>query len=287
MMNPKKEICNTFNKQAPFYEKAAKVQLEIGTRLFERLDYLTMKPLKVLDLGSGTGFFSKLLKKKYPKSHIVSLDVAHNMLIENKKKQGIFNKWSLVAADMATLPFISNSFDLVYANQSIHWGGDFPIIFKEIYRILKKEGCFLFTTLGPDTFKELKSAWLSVDQYGHTNNFLDMHDIGDSLLKEKFADPVVDMEFLTVRYNSVEELLFSLKAQGVKNIHPERNAGLTGRNALRKFKESYQTFQTPNGKFPLTYEVVYAQAWKAETHLKNNDETYIPISQIRRKMPLK
>ncbi|HHT0594046.1 TPA: malonyl-ACP O-methyltransferase BioC [Legionella anisa] len=282
------EISKAFNQHAAEYELAAKVQQEIGLRLLDRLQYLSIKPQRILDLGCGPGFFSYELMQIYPKAQIVGLDLAHFMLIQAQKKQSWRRKWSLVAADMRQMPFATGTFDLIFANQVIHWGGPLTPVFREMNRVMKANGCLMFTTLGPDTFKELKYAWSEVNDYAHVNEFADMHDIGDCLMSEHFLEPVMDMELLAVHYETLPKLLHALKAQGVKNINPQRNQGLTGKMAWRQFEQNYSALQTEKGKYPLTYEVVYGHAWKGE-HRKTQlgIETMIPISQIvRRKSSL-
>lgn len=278
------EISKAFNRHATEYESAARVQYEIGRRLFERLDYLAIKPERILDLGCGPGFFSYELKKKYPKAQIIGLDLAQGMLIQAKKKHRWRRKWALVTADMQRMPFVAGSFDLIFANQVIHWGTSLPSIFRELNRIMSINGCLMFTTLGPDTFKELKQAWSGVNQYAHVNEFIDMHDIGDCLLSEHFLEPVIDMEFLAIHYETLPTLIKNLKAQGVKNINPQKNQGLTGKMAWKKFERNYLSLQTEGKKYPLTYEVIYGQAWKGEQRKTIlGTETLIPVSQIKRR----
>jgi malonyl-CoA O-methyltransferase len=279
-MNPKIEVCNAFNQHAVHYEQAAIVQSEIGNRLFQRLDYLKINPRFILDLGCGPAIFTTLLKKKYPKAIIIGIDIAYEMLLQAKQKQRLWRKWPLVNADMAALPFIDGLFDLIFANQVIHWG-KLTTLIRELNRVMSPNGCFMFSTLGPDTFKELKQAWSLVDNYAHTNSFMDMHDVGDCLLKERFLDPVVDMEYLSVHYNSLKELIAGLKAQGVRNINPARNQGLTAKSHWKAFERNYDPFLTVKGKYPLTYEVIYGHAWKGEQRLLDTGvETFIPISKI-------
>ncbi len=284
MMNRITEICNAFDKQATEYEKAAKVQNEIGERLFERLHYLKITPRYVLDLGCGTGIFTSQLKKLYPQAQVIGLDLSYAMLKQSRRKQKWRCKWPLINADMTSLPFNDGVFDLVFANQTIHWSSPLSAVIRELNRVMNLNGCLMFSTLGPDTFKELKQAWSVVDNYAHTNDFIDMHDIGDCLLAEHFLDPVVDMELLTVHYSSLKQLLQNLKAQGVRNINQARNEGLTGKNSWQTFESAYQALSTPQGKYPLTYEVVYGHAWKGSQHrIEKGTETFIPISQIRRR----
>ncbi len=282
-MKLKTEICNAFNAHAIEYEQAAIVQKEIGGRLFERLNYLNMQPRYVLDLGCGTGYFSKQLKQRYPKAQIVGLDLAGMMLKQAHGSQSLFKKWPLVQADMLKMPFPSGLFDLVFANQTIHWANPLPDAMREISRVMKVDGCLMMSTLGPDTFRELRESWAQVHQYAHTNVFMDMHDLGDVLLAEQFADPVVDMEMLTVHYETLPKLLRALKAQGVRNIHAARNPGLTGRAAFRAFEDAMGQLCTESGRFPLTYEVIYGHAWKGATHrVAGGTEAFIPVSQLRR-----
>jgi malonyl-CoA O-methyltransferase len=283
MMTLTNEISKAFNQHATEYELAAKVQQEIGGRLLERLHYLKMSPQRILDLGCGPGFFSRELALMYPKAQIVGLDLAKSMLIQARKKHSWRRKWSLVAADMKNLPFATGAFDLVFANQVIHWGDSLPHVFRELNRVMQANGCLMFTTLGPDTFKELKDAWSTVNAYAHVNEFPDMHDVGDCLMSEHFLEPVMDMELLAIHYETLSKLLTSLKAQGVKNINSARNQGLTGKASWKLFEQNYSGMQTDTGKYPLTYEVVYGHAWKGEQRKTGQGiETMIPISQITR-----
>jgi len=284
MMAVTNEISKAFNQQATEYEFAAKVQQEIGTRLLERLQYINMKPERILDLGCGPGNFSRELTLIYPKAQIIGLDLAYTMLVQAKKKQNWRRKWPLVAADMQHLPFASGMFDMIFANQVVHWGNPLARVFRELNRVMKVNGCLMFTTLGPDTFKELRQAWSAVNHYAHVNEFTDMHDIGDCLMSEQFLEPVMDMELLAVHYESLPKLLRALKAQGVKNINPARNQGLTGIISWKKFEHNYASMQTEKGKYPLTYEVVYGHAWKGEQRkTENGIETMIPVSQIMKR----
>ena len=284
MMTGTNEISKAFNKSAVEYELAAKVQQEIGMRLFERLQYLKISPHRILDLGCGPGAFSCELRELFPKAQIIGLDLAHNMLLEAKKKHSWRRKWSLVTADMNNLPFATGLFDLVFANQVVHWGSPIGRVFRELNRVMNVNGCLMFTTLGPDTFKELKTAWFGVDQHAHVNEFADMHDIGDSLVAEHFLDPVMDMELLSVHYKSLSQLLKALKTQGVRNVNPERNQGLTGKGSWHKFEENYANLQTGDGLCLLTYEVVYGHAWKGGLRrTATGTETLIPLSQIKRR----
>ena len=280
IMNSSQEICNAFHRCASDYEAAAVAQKEIGSQLFERLDYLKIEPRYVLDLGCGTGLFTQKLKKKYPKATVVGVDLAYAMLDKAKSSQSWRAHPAWLRADMHVLPFSNGLFDLVFSNQVFHWSPDYPALIREVNRVMNSGGCLMFSTLGPDTFQELRTAG---EQHAHANDFLDMHDVGDILLAEQFLDPVVDMEQLVLRYKRWPDLLRSLQKQGVRNINPKRNQGLTGRQHWAEFEALVLKHRTPEGKYPLTYEVLYGHAWKGEPRQTTQGiETSIPVSVLRR-----
>ncbi len=282
IMRFSEEVCNAFSRQAAVYETAALVQREIGEQLFERLSLLKIEPKYVLDLGCGTGVFSERLKKRYPNAVVVGVDIAEGMLACAKTKGSWLQKKArFVRADMHALPFESNLFDLVFSNQVLHWSTDWPKLTRELSRVMRVNGCLMFSTLGPDTFLELREE--KEGAFAHTNAFMDMHDIGDILLAERFVDPVVDMDKLAVHYNDFKALLLSLKNQGVRNMNVKRNPGLTSKGLWRAFEASVKTHQTEAGKYPLTYEVVYGHAWKGEQRrTEAGIETSISLSDLRR-----
>lgn len=279
------EIGQSFNAHASEYEGEAQVQLEIGCRLFERLDYLKMSPRTILDIGCGPGTFLSELSERYPNAEIVALDIAHSMLSMAKSKQTPQNTWHIINADMHNMPFAADQFDLIVSNQVLHWSHSLPAVLREWHRVLRPDGCLLFSTLGPDTFQELKQAFQQVDAYAHVNTFYDMHHVGDCLLKA-FADPVVDMEVILAHYTSLSTMLRSLKAQGVKNIHQNRKSGLMGKAAWRQFEAEMALSQTDTLKYPLTYEVIYGHAWKVVYQsVQQGGETTISLADLKASLP--
>ena len=144
---------------------------------------------------------------------------------------------------------------------------------------MKVGACLMFSTLGPDTFRELTKAWENIDNYAHVNLFTDMHNIGDILLQEYFLDPVVDAEYIYVHYSNILSLLESLKIQGVKNINKKRRTGLMGKEAFKQFKQNFAPYS--HTKFQLTYEVIYGQAWKGtQRRTVSSTETVIAVEDL-------
>ena len=278
------EVCKAFSTSASQYDDVAVIQREIGDRLFERLTYLAMRPTVVLDLGCGTGVWTQQLQQRYPDALVMGLDYACPMLGMAKERTREA-RFALLHANMMHCPIARNSVDLIFANQVVHWSLDMAVLFKEVMRILKPGGCFFFSTLGPDTFFELKETWSRVDKFEHVFSFPDMHDVGDQLMAHGFLDPVVDREDLVAHYASFMALVRGLKAQGVRNMHGNRRTGLTGKKAWQEAEQVYNsTWLTATHKAPLRYEIIYGHAWKGQPRSEQRDnEVWISVDQLKRR----
>jgi malonyl-CoA O-methyltransferase len=168
-----------------------------------------------------------------------------------------------VCGDIESLPLAAKSVEMVWSNLAIQWCNDLPATFAELHRVLKVDGLLMFSTFGPDTLKELRRAFDGVDRHNHLNRFTDMHDIGDMLVHSGFAEPVMDMEYLTLTYDDVRGVLQDLKSIGAHNATTGRPRGLMGKNAWARLVENYERLRS-NGKLPATFEVVYGHAWKPQ-----------------------
>ena len=277
-----RDVGKTFNRWASRYDQAAVMTHEIGERLFERLDYLKINPRCVLDLGGGSGAFTSRLKKRYPKAHVMSVDLAEQMLQVSKKKQGYFQRYPLICADMHALPFANGAFDFIFANQTLHWASPLSLALAEVHRVLAVGGCLMFSMLGPDSFYELSKP-VSAHKPVKGHDLLDMHDIGDDLLAQHFIDPVVDMEKIVGHYRDWPALLNGLRATGLRNYHSARCCGLTTKADWIEFEKYVRKYCNNAGKFPLTHEVIYGHAWRGEARqLRDGDTTFVPLSMLRR-----
>lgn len=283
----KEDIARSFSMAAKTYDQSAFIQKEIGQRLIERLDLLKSPPQMILDVGAGTGFLTRALQQKFPQSRIIGLDLAQGMTHFAKSKQPWQlwrNKPFYVCGDMETLPFASNSFDLIFSNFTLQWSFALEKTFKELKRVLKPNGFLFFTTLGPHTLIELRQSWAD-SPFTHVNEFTDMHDIGDLLLKSRFNDPVMDMEMITVTYPHVKQILRDLKATGARNMNLNRAKGCTSRNHFDKMFQTYDTFKRADNLYPATFEVIYGHAWHSPSFLYREDEDgliRIPADKIPR-----
>ena len=271
----KQQARRAFEQAAATYDAAAALQSEVGDRMLERLDLVRLQPARVLDLGAGTGEFSKALRQRYRKADIVSLDIALNMLRHTQKRGGWLRKPACVCADGERLPFADNSFELVFSNLMLQWCMDLEPVFTELRRVLAPGGLLMFTTFGPDTLRELRASWETVDGFTHVNAFIDMHDVGDTLVRTHWAEPVMDTERITVTYREMGTLMQDLKHIGAHNVTAGRPRGLTGRYRLQQVEQAYEAFRT-DGVLPASYEVVYGHAWSPVA-----DAVEVPVTRLQ------
>ncbi len=268
----KRRMRRAFNRAAADYDAAAVLQREVCARMLERLDYIKLQPARILDAGSGTGWGTRQLAEKYPAAQIASLDIAIGMLLAARSRSGWWRKLfggaqqMQVCGDIEALPLAANSVEMVWSNLALQWCNDLPAAFTGLNRVLKADGLLMFSTFGPDTLKELRQAFGGVDRHNHLNRFADMHDIGDMLVHAGFAEPVMDMECLTLTYDDVRGVLNDLKRIGAHNATAGRGQGLMGKNAWSRLVENYER-QRRDGKLPATYEVVYGHAWKPQPRM--------------------
>ncbi len=250
----------SFERAAAHYDEAAVLQREVGKRMLERLDYMRIDPQNIVDIGAGTGTQTALLKKRFRKANVFALDIAQPMLRYAKKRSGLLKPFYCLCADMQQLPLATNSVDMLFSNLALQWSTDLDATFAEFRRVLKPGGMLLYTTLGPDTLQELRASWETVDGYTHVNHFLDMHDIGDAMLRAGLAEPVMDVERITMTYEDVLTLMRDLKVLGAHNVTQQRPRGLTGRQRMNAVITAYEQFRRDN-ILPATWEVVYGHAW--------------------------
>jgi len=278
-----------FERAAKSYDEAALLQREVGARMLERLDLMRLSPAIILDIGAGTGHASAALARRYKNTRVIAIDLAVPMLKQAQTHVPRLDKWlggrqAFVCADAERLPLLSASADMIFSNLTLQWCDDLDLIFTEFRRVLKPGGLLMFSTFGPDTLKELRRSWSQVDDFSHINTFIDMHDVGDALMRAQFAAPVMDVENFTLTYDSVLKLMRDLKAIGAHNVTAGRSAALTGKDHLKAMIDAYESYRK-DGLLPASYEVVYGHAWAPEHAAAIKAEpgiTRVPISQISR-----
>lgn len=243
---------------------------EIGRRMAERLVYVKRVPARVLDVGCGRGADLAALRLRYPQAEIVGVDRSHAALRSvprpatlAARARALFGPRppALACAELAELPFASAAFGCVWSNLALPYAHDPATAFREWHRVLEPEGLLMFSTYGPDTLKELRAAFAALDARPHVHAFVDMHDLGDMLVAAGFADPVMDMEMLTLEYADVATLVADLRASGQTNAVATRRRGLLAPRAWSRMLAAYEQHRR-SGRLPASVEVVYGHAWR-------------------------
>jgi malonyl-CoA O-methyltransferase len=272
------------------YDAVAVLQREVGSRMLERLDYVKIDPGRVLDLGCGTGASLGALSERYANSQVLGADISEAMLQAGRKERSRL-RWllpflrasrkasALVSADTLALPFTSGSVGLIWSNLMLHWLDDPVPAFREMHRVLNVGGLLMFSTFGPDTLKELRASFS--DGYVHTQRFADMHDYGDMLLACGFADPVMDVEVLTMTYSSIDDLFRDLRQSGAACAMQARRHGLMGRSTWHAARAEYEK-HISQGRLPATFEVVYGHAWKVQARKTADGGTIVRFDPKQR-----
>jgi malonyl-CoA O-methyltransferase len=252
----KRQVAASFSKAAASYDSVADLQRAVGTRLMGRLPDLA--PSRWLDLGSGTGCFSRALAQNYPESEGLALDLAEGMLRYARPLGGATH---YVAGDAESLPLRDASIDLMFSSLAVQWCPDFSAVLSEAARVLKPGGVFAFASLCVGTLSELRDSWQAVDGMVHVNRFREFEDYQRLCAASGLRQLELEVLPHVLHYPDVRSLTHELKALGAHNINPGRPGGLTGRARIHALVNAYEKYRQENG-LPATYQVVYAMLTK-------------------------
>lgn len=275
---------------------------EIAGRMHERLALVKLQPQWVLDAGCGEGADLASLQNQYPGACILGIDASLPLLRAARERQlqaqSSVNRLlarllpvrkggaagmgaGLLGGDFAALPVRRSTLDLIWSNLALHWHPQPDRVFAEWRQVLRVDGLLMFSCFGPDTFKELRQAFAEVDQAAHALSFVDMHDFGDMLVNVGFSTPVMDMETITVTYESVDRLLADVRAWGGNPLLTRRR-GLMGRRAWQRFLSALERGRGADGRIPLTYEIVYGHAFRPVSRTTAAGEAIIRLDRGKR-----
>lgn len=258
MMRDKRLVAQAFSRAASSYDSVAGLQRAVADELLEWLP-IDDAPMRVLDLGSGTGYASAPLNARYPQAHLLGVDLAEGML-RFARQQNILAGQHFVCGDAEALPLASASIDLIFSSLAIQWCEAPAQLFREVARVLKPGGRFLVSTLGPQTLLELKRAWSQVDDDVHVNEFTALERLLDqvgALTLQRQETKIKRLE-----YDRLGQLMHELKALGAHNVNSRRQRGLSGPARLRALTRAYETMRLDNGRLPASYEIYFLELSK-------------------------
>lgn len=249
----KRQVAASFSRAAGSYDSVAQLQRDVGGNLISRLPE-NLQPRRWLDLGCGTGYFSRVLAENFPQSSGVALDIAEGMLHHARPLGGAEH---FVAGDAERLPLCDASCELIFSSLAVQWCGDFAAVLSEARRVLQPGGVFAFASLCVGTLFELRDSWQAVDGLVHVNRFRQLEDYQQLCVASGLRLRSVELQPHILHYPDVRSLTHELKALGAHNLNPGRPGGLTGRARILALIDAYERFRQPEG-LPATYQVVYA-----------------------------
>lgn len=259
----KHQVRHAFEQASGGYDRFTQLQRDIGAELLERLALFRLQPRRILDVGCGTGWLTRQLMDQYPKAQVYALDLSTGMLNQAAQHNRWRRKMGRICGDAESLPLRNHQFDLVFSNLALQWCARLGEVFSEFQRVLNPGGLLMFSSFGPLTLNELRQAWAYVDDLVHVNQFVDMHDVGDSLMQAGLVDSVVDVERMRMYYDNVYGLMRDLKGMGAHNVNQGRASGLTTPSKLKQMLSAYERYRDTQG-LPASFEAVFGHALAAD-----------------------
>lgn len=248
----KRRVAASFSRAAASYDSVAALQRAVGVELLARLP-VQLRPQRWLDLGCGTGHFSRVLAARFPCAEGIALDLAEGMLQHARPLGGAQR---FIAGDAESLPLRDGSVDLIYSSLAVQWCADFPAVLAEAHRTLRPGGVFAFSSLCVGTLQELRDSWQSADGFTHVNRFRRFVEYQSLCADSPLQVLTLERKAERLHFAEVRQLTHELKTLGAHNLNPGRPGGLTGRARIRALVEAYERFRQPQG-LPATYQVVY------------------------------
>ncbi|SIS48174.1 malonyl-ACP O-methyltransferase BioC [Neptunomonas antarctica] len=259
----KLRVAESFSKAASTYDSVAALQRNIGHQLLEMLSSHSQdsqsghtEPASILDLGCGTGYFTSVLRDRYPDRPLAGLDIASGMLAYARTTRALDNDVTWICGDAESLPLKNQSYSLVFSSLAIQWCENSSMLFAEMSRVLSRDGIACIATLGPQTLCELRDAWSRIDDYQHVNQFQSLAQLCKAL-PDDLELIETECEMRVLHYPQLKELTCELKGIGAHNMNAGQAKGLTGPARVKAFKAAYELFRTSEGLLPASYEVYY------------------------------
>lgn len=244
------------------YLDTAVIAQEAETEMLNRLQWMTINPKLIVDMGCGTGNASKQLKLLYPEAQVIGVDHSMEML-SHAQQHATCDHYLCANADC--IPMLDHTVDLIFANFLLPWHTQPNELFHAWRTLLREDGLLLLSALGPDTVKEIQHL-VTADGLPM---LADMHVIGDLLLQKKFVDPVLDVNYISTTYRDTTRMVTDLIGSGILLNDIEMPSG------------NEQVLE-------LTYEVIYAHAFAPPiingvvSANNNHADVHVPLTELRR-----
>jgi malonyl-CoA O-methyltransferase len=257
---------------------------EVGRRMQERLEWIKRAPQAWADWEPVRGGLEAhaLVAQRYPqaRAHVVE-PLARRAAVARERLGKPWWKRLAGAGAVEIAPVPAGGAQKLWSKRGLHTAADPQVVLRQWQEALAVDGFLMFSCLGPDTLRELRSLYAALGWPPPGHDFTDMHDWGDMLVHGGFAEPVMDMERITLAFDTPERLLAELRELGA-NLHPARFAALRGRGWQARLREELaQRLRGADGKLTLTFEIIYGHAIKPLPRARMGEESAVPLSDMR------
>ena len=258
---------------------------EVARRMAERLEWIRLAPATWAHWEPLRGGLAaqSLLEQRYPQatSLLVEPDPARMAALRDALAAPWWKRWT-GARRVFTSTLPDAGVQMLWANMALHGDPD-PEARLALWRqALAVDGFLMFSCLGPDSLRELHASYAALGWGPPGPSFTDMHDWGDMLVAGGFAEPVMDMERLTLTWADADRLLAELRDLGA-NLHPARFGALRGRDWLRRLKDELTArLAGPDGRLSLTFEIVYGHALRPQPRIPVSASSSVSLDDMRR-----
>ncbi len=267
---------------------------EVARRMEERLEWIKLKPARWASWAPLRGGLEAqaLLSKRYPDAecYVVESSAQHAQAALNHLKNPWWKPQHWTQKLPQITPFAPETMQMVWANMALHMASDPQSLIAQWHQALEVDGFLMFSCLGPDTLLEIRALYQRMGWPAASHDFTDMHDWGDMLVMAGFAEPVMDVEHIALSFETPQRLLAELKTLG-RNLHPQRFAGLRGRNWLQSLhqglKTPHQAGQTEGQPLKMTFEIIYGHAIKPARRLAVAPQANLSLAEMRKRLGLK
>jgi len=267
---------------------------EVARRLSSKLEMILIQPRQWLDWGAFLGGGASAVRARYPDARRWVVEPVPELLERSREQhraQATKAWWApwrretvpVVLADAIdeAPPWADDGIQMLWANMALHAHPDLPQLLRQWHRILAVDGFLMCSGLGPDTARELRELYRGLGWPLPTIDFIDMHDLGDALVEAGFADPVMDMERITLTWATAEDMLAEWRTWGGNVAHGRMAGWRTPRWRARLLESLTRGLQRPDGRLGLTVELVYGHAFRPAPRPQLAAETRVSLNDMK------
>lgn len=273
-------------RRAAHADAAPWLHAEVARRMADKLDFIKRTPQRVIDWWGSLGDGTPAWAQRYPQAERVMVEptpaLQQRSLALTRLPWWSARRWQVgsptVLHDAQPVP--SGAAQLLWSNMMLHWAEDAPALVARWFDSLAVDGFVMFSCFGPDTLKQLRSLYQQLGWAPPAHEFTDMHNIGDLMVEAGFADPVMDMEQLTLTYASPAALLGELRSLG-GNASALRFAGLRTPRWRTQLDDKLQSLAGPDGRISMSFEIVYGHAFKPVPRVRMAERSQVSLEQMR------